>query len=432
MRALLLTLFVSGSALAALPASLTLEEALALAREHRPSLQAARAQVEAADARARQALAPLLPSVSFNFGYSRSTANFVARPGAVPSSVDTASAASLASSDYWSSGLQVSATLWDFGQGWQRYQAALSTAQAQEAQERAQHRTSDYTVRTLFFAAASQRELVEIARAALENTSAHLAQIDGMVKVGTRPEIDLAQAKADQANARLTVLNAKNGYAVARARVTQALGVAAPPTWEVVDGAPVAVEGEGQEVAVLLPEALGARPEVAALRAQVEAQERTLRGTRAAYFPSLGLQLGGTLASRQLPTIVPNLSGQLSLSWALYEGGVTPAREREGEATLRQLAAQRDELTLQVSFEVQQALLDVSSAKETVEVAAEARAAAQEKLRLAEGRYRAGAGNALELSDAQVTATQAAGQEVQAKFTLAAARAALVAALGRR
>ena len=430
MRALLLVL-ISGTALAALPDSLTLDEALALSRENRPALRVARAQVEAAQARARQALAPLLPSVSLNLGYSRSTGNFVARPGTLPSSVDTASSISLASSDYWNGGLQVSATLWDFGQGWQRYQASLSTAQAQEALEKSQQRTSGYAVRSLFFAAASQRELVSIAKAALENTEAHFAQIDGSVKVGTRPEIDLAQARADKANARLTLLNAKNGYSVARAQLTQALGVDAPPTWEIVDVPAVEIDGEGQELSALIPEALASRPEEAALRAQVEAQQRTLRGIRGAYWPSLGIQLGGTLASRQLPAIVPNLSGQLSINWPLYEGGVTTAREREGDATLRALEALHDDLTLQVRFELQQALLNLAAAKEAVEVAAEARSAAAEKLRLAEGRYKAGAGSALELSDAQVGATSAAGQEVQAKFTLSTARAALVAALGR-
>ena len=424
-----LLLFAS-SATAALPDSLTLDEALQLSRANRPALRSARAQVEAADARARQALAPLLPSASLNLGYSRSTANFVARPGAIPSNVEISTTPSIRAYDYWSGSLQVNATLWDFGQSWYRYKASLSSAQAQEAQERAEKRTSDYTVRSLFFAAASQRELAEIARVALENTAEHLKQIEGLVRVGTRPEIDLAQAKADQANARLALLNAKNAYAVARARVTQALGVDAPPTWDVAQPL-VEVDAESQELTALIPEALSARPEEAALRAQVEAQQRTIQSTRGAYFPSLGVQLGGTLASRDLPTIVPNLSGQVNLSWPLYEGGVTQARMREGEATLRQLEAQRDELTLQVRFELQQALLDVGAAKEAVDVAAEATAAAVERLRLAEGRYRAGSGSALELSDAQLASTRAAGQEVQMKFSLATARAALVAALGR-
>ncbi len=71
------------------------------------------------------------------------------------------------------------------------------------------------------------------------------------------------------------------------------------------------------------------------------------------------------------------------------------------------------------------------ASKEAVEVSNEAKAAAAERLRLAEGRYQAGAGSVIELSDAQVAFTQAGAQVAQATFTLAASRARLVAALGR-
>jgi outer membrane protein len=283
----------------------------------------------------------------------------------------------------------------------------------------------------LFFAAASQKELLEVSQKALDNNKEHFAQIDGMVKVGTRPEIDLAQARADIANARLALLNAKNGYAVARAKLSQAIGISTAPTFEIVGSSAAEVDGESREVAALMDEAMSARPESAALTAQVKSQELNIKATRGAYLPSLGVQLGGTLASRALPTIVPNLNAQLTLNWALYEGGVTSATEREGEANLRGLEAQRDGFKLQVQLDVQQALLDVASAREGVEVSAEVTAAAQEKLRLAEGRYKAGAGNALELSDAQVAASQASAQAVQAKFSLSIARSSLLAALGR-
>ena len=59
------------------------------------------------------------------------------------------------------------------------------------------------------------------------------------------------------------------------------------------------------------------------------------------------------------------------------------------------------------------------------------RLGAREQLRLAEGRYRAGAGSIIELGDAQVTLSNAAAQRVQAEYNLAAARAALLRALGR-
>jgi len=57
---------------------------------------------------------------------------------------------------------------------------------------------------------------------------------------------------------------------------------------------------------------------------------------------------------------------------------------------------------------------------------------ARKQLQLAEGRYAAGMGSVIELSDAQVTRTMAAAQEVNARFALASSRAALWGALGRR
>lgn len=424
---------VSSAALAALPASLTLDEALQLSHEHQPTLRQAQATAAAAEARAREALAPMLPTVSLNVGYSRQTGNFVARPGAVPTGVDnsTTSSITLNSSDYFSAGLSASVTVWDFLQTYNRWQASLSTAQAQAATEKSVRRTSDYSVRSLFFAAAGQKQLVQVAVDALENTRAHLAYTQGTVTVGSKPEIDLAQAKADAANAKLALINAQKAYALARAKLSQAIGVETPPTYEVIGADAAAVDGEAKDTDGLLTEALAARPEVEAMDSQVHAQELTLRAVRADYLPTLGLSANGTLASRQLPSIVPNLGLQVTLNWALYEGGLTRAQEVEGEATLRSLEAQRDALRLQVRLDLEQALLDVTSAREGVSVAEEATAAAKEKLRLAEGRYKAGAGSALELSDAQIAATTAQGQEVQARFTLSTARAALVAALGR-
>src|SRR5258708_35457590 len=60
---------------------LPLDEARASAREHQPQLHQAHAASEAADARAGQALAPLLPQLNASAGYSRTTANRIERPG---------------------------------------------------------------------------------------------------------------------------------------------------------------------------------------------------------------------------------------------------------------------------------------------------------------------------------------------------------------
>jgi len=80
---------------------------------------------------------------------------------------------------------------------------------------------------------------------------------------------------------------------------------------------------------------------------------------------------------------------------------------------------------------VQQAWLAVRANKASMAASQEALVNAKEQLRLAEGRYNAGTGSVIELGDAQVAATNAAAQVVQADYNLATARAQLLAAMGR-
>jgi outer membrane protein len=99
---------------------------------------------------------------------------------------------------------------------------------------------------------------------------------------------------------------------------------------------------------------------------------------------------------------------------------------------LRSINAQEDTFRLQVRIDVEQAALAVRATRATLGAASLALENAKRQLQLAESRYAAGMGGVIELSDAQVTQTQTAAQEINARFSLASARAALLGALGRR
>ena len=93
--------------------------------------------------------------------------------------------------------------------------------------------------------------------------------------------------------------------------------------------------------------------------------------------------------------------------------------------------AQRAVEELQVRLDVDSARLAVRAAKATIGASEDAVTSAKEQLRLAEQRYATGVGSIIELDDAQVAYSTAAAQLVQARYSLASARAQLLAALGR-
>ena len=90
-----------------------------------------------------------------------------------------------------------------------------------------------------------------------------------------------------------------------------------------------------------------------------------------------------------------------------------------------------DGLRQSVRLDVDQARLAVRASKAALAASGDAVTNARERLKLAEGRYQAGVGNAIELGDSQVALTSALAQQVQADQKLAAARAQLLRALGR-
>lgn len=410
---------------------LTLEQALATARERQPSLHQAQAEVAAADARARQALATLLPQVSANAQYSRTTANFAGRPGSVPSNLGTAAqSASFDTFSYFNFGLGVNQLIYDFG-SWDKKAAVERLADASRSSHAATAVQVALAVRTAYFEARAARALVRVAEETVANQSRHLEQARAFVEVGTRPEIDLAQARTDLANAQVQRINALNGYATAKAVLNQAMGINGVADFDVADESMAPVEGEALDGDALLAIALEARPELAALSAQLEAQARSTDGIRGAYWPRLSASTSFSEAGTALNAMAWNWDIGLALSWALFEGGRTRAQVAEADANLAAQRAQLDALKLDVRVEVERARLGVLAAKAALEAAADATDAARARLRLAEGRYETGVGNIIELSDAQVALTTAEAQAIQAEYNLATARATLMKALGR-
>jgi outer membrane protein len=121
----------------------------------------------------------------------------------------------------------------------------------------------------------------------------------------------------------------------------------------------------------------------------------------------------------------------VSLTWNLFQGGLTNGMVHEAEGNLATAAAQLDVLRQQVRVDVDQALLAIRAAKAAVSSSRNALTAARQRLSLAEGRYRNGSGSVIELGDAQIAAANAAAQVVQTDFQLSTARAQFVFALAR-
>ncbi len=419
---ILASLWLPGAALAA-DKTLSLDEAIATARTHHPQLRQARAQNEVADARADQARAGLLPQVN-------GTARFTHSESEASSGGFNASTGSVVG-NLWSFGVSGSQLIWDFGRTTGNWDAAKAGAEAQMATGRVTEKGVLLSVRTAYFTARANKALLVVAKETLSNQEKHLGQVSSFIDVGTRPEIDRAQAKTDVANARLAMIRADNAYSVSKAQLNLAMGVEAPTDYDVGDEAIPDVAGEDGTTDALVAEAIGSRPELAAIRAQLAAQDASIRAAKGDYFPIFSATAGASESGSALDSLGWSWNAGVTMTWPIFSGLATKANVRAAEASRVVLDAQADATRQQVRLDVEQARLSVVSAKSAIGAADEALVNARERLRLAEGRYQTGVGNIIELGDAQVALTNAAAQKVQADYDLATARVTLLSTLGR-
>jgi outer membrane protein len=417
---------------------LKLDDAETAAKLHQPQILQAHANTEAADARAGEQRAGLLPQVSGAVTYQRTTGNNVPRGYSGTTTTTTGSNGNTSTTNTWatfnafSGSLVAQQLLWDFNQTHGRYKSAQALSQSAFLSERATQLNIVLNVRTAFFSARANRALAEVARATVANDKRHLEQIQGFVTAGIRSEIDLAQTRTDLANAQLSQVTYENNYETAKQQLNLAMGVTTEADFEVADDSLPPVAGETDSaLKPLIDQALKDRPEMLAFEQQVRAQQETISSVKGAYGPTIAAQAGISQGGEAIDSLAWNAYVGVNLAWNIFQGGLTNATVREAEANLRAIAAQRAGEAQQIASDVNIARLAVRAGLASQVAAQAVLKSSKDLLRLAEGQYQTGIGSIIQLSDAQVAGSMAEAQVIQADFTLATARAQLLKALGR-
>ena len=407
-----------------------LGEALGLAAENQPTLKQSIAVTDAAEGRRMQVRSVLLPQVAATALYQRvhGSARLVGNAGGgVSAAGGTTSSAS--TYNVFSIGLTASQVLWDFA-AIERFRAAGLTVDAQRATERATKLQIELQVRTAFFQARAQRSLMDVGQQTLDNELKHQQQIQGFVKAGIRPEIDMAQSQVAVANAQVSLVNARNGYLIAKAQLRQAVGGLAGD-FEVGTEEMPALDNEGASLDDLTLLAVKNRPELASLLAQQDATTFSIRAAQGGYIPTLGASGGVSETGTSIDALQPNWQFGLTLTWNIFQGGLTAGQVHEQRANGDLIDAQLQTQRLEIQLQVEQAQALLKGGLSSLEAATAAETAARTQLQLAEARYTQGVGNIIEQGDAQIAFTTAAAQRVQAQLNIFAARAQLLAALGQ-
>ena len=416
--------------------SLTLEEALQIARKNNPSIQMGRENASAAEQRVSQAEAGYWPSGTAQLSYKRATANNAPAPdvpSAMLSSVGSLFRDTNDSYNNFSAVVGVSHPIWDFG----RTPGQVAAARAQVSGAKADlSSTLDnvlLSVNRAYFGLLAAHERLTLAQETLKQRERHLAYAQAQFQAGTRQKIDVTRAQADLAQAKLLLVQADNGIRLANLDLGTVIGdpeaslrpyhVSQPA--ESAESLPTSLESA-------VADALSRRPEGVIQKARMAEAEAHLRVIRSGYYPALeangSVAYGGYEFNKDHARTNWNVG--LSATWRFFTGFSTPHAVSEAEASMRVLQAASKSLDLSIRREVEGAWLTYQEAREKRLPAQALLDAGTETLSLAEKRYHTGLGNIVEVTDAQTLYLQASVGLIQIKFEREIARAALQKALG--
>lgn len=171
------------------------------------------------------------------------------------------------------------------------------------------------------------------------------------------------------------------------------------------------------------------RPELSAKKKRVEHADTSLSIEKKGLMPSLNASAGYSWAGSS-PFESNGWTAKVAVSIPMLDGGLTKGRVLAASADLITAKAEMKSLENMVTLEVRRAWQSLREAKEALLASREAENQARETYNLAEGRYKAGVGNSLEISDAVDSYATSQTNTVLSLYDCKIAQLALEKAMG--
>ncbi len=465
---------------AAVPPTLSVEQAVELAQANNPQLRQSLNARRSAAAATRSAYGQLLPNVGSSAGLSWREG----RPQVFNGTEFGANANTIGSS------ASLNASL-NYGlDAFLQPRASKLAERATEAEADAATQQLRTTVTQQYLIALQAQARSVLADTLLESNRLQVDLAKAKLAAGSATVLDVQRAEVALGQQRVQVVQARNTLAIEKLRLFENLGVTAPAT-DVNLTSTFAVGPVSSTLPELLELARKGNPNVVARREREDAAAVNQRIAKAAYFPQFSLSAGyggftngftdnnftvaqalagkqsGCIQRGNVLTIVGqpfdpatcssitltdaegararasnnafpfslsrnpyNVSAQFSLP--LFNGWQREQRVAEASVArdnARQAVRQQD---LAAQQAVRVAYLNIDAARQTVAIQDENGKLAREALLLAETRYRVGQATFLDVANARADFSRAENDRITAVYDFHRAFAALEQAVGRR
>jgi outer membrane protein len=468
--------------------TLTLEEALSLARRNNPDYLAQQNDAGIADWAVREAYGALLPGATVSGGLSWQDAG-TARFG-----IFTGEDLGIGSTtSYYSSSYNLGLNYRLSGSTLLAPAREKASRRATEAGIEASRLTLETNVTGQYLAVLRAQDGVDLARQELVRAEENVRLAEARVAVGAAIPMEVKQAQVERGRTQVSLLQAENLVRTERLRLGQTIGV--PLEQDLRLTTAFAVTDVPWQPAMLIETAFSGNPQLLAARATERASDAGVDMARSAYLPSLSLSAGFSGYTRQagnenflvqqardrldserdncqflndlsaglnspLPDRPADCSGfqltpaiesrirsenrvfpfdfareplgaSLQISLPVFQGFTRERQVEEARAAASDARYRLRAEELRIRTDVNTAYLNLVTARQSVDLERTNQELALEQLELARERYRLGAASFIELQEAETVQARADRASLNALYAFHEALAALESAVGR-
>jgi len=328
--------------------------------------------------------------------------------------------------------INLNQTILDFGKTSSSVDISKFNLESASSNLNATEDTLVLSVKQAYYGVLQAQRNLDVAADVIKQYQLHLDQAQGFYEVGTNAKIDVIKAEVDLSNAKLSLINADNTLKIARTTLNNAIGLPYAPEYAIEDNLSF------QKYAITLEEALARafenRSDLKAAVALRRAAEENVSLQRTGYYPVLSGRANYAKTEVDISPYTTSTSWDVGvvLTIPLFSGFLTEHQVGEAKANFYLTKANEESVRLQIVLDIRQAYLNLQAAEASISTAELASKQAKENLDLANGRYAAGVGSPIEVSDAFATYVSAQAAYNGALYNYKIAEASIEKAMGAR